>query len=67
MHASVVPFQSRLVTVVGKPLPMPEISEPTQEELDHHHERYLAEVSRIYNTYKSRCGLVDSPRLRFVA
>ena len=21
----------------------------------------------IYNTYKSRCGLVDSPRLRFVA
>ena len=65
--ASVVPFQSRLVTVMGKPLPMPEISEPTQEELDHHHERYLAEVSRIYNTYKSRCGLVDSPRLRFVA
>ena len=37
--ASVVPFQSRFVTVVGKPLPMPEISEPTQEELDHHHEK----------------------------
>ena len=65
--SSIVPFQSRLVTVVGKPLSMPEISEPTQEELDHHHGRYLAEVSRIYDTYKSRCGLVDSPRLRFVA
>lgn len=67
LPVSITPFQSQLVTVVGKPLAVPEIADPTSEQVEYHHARYLAEVARIYDTYKDQYGLVNSPPLRFIA
>ena len=39
---------------MGRPLGIPAtpIEEPTQEQIDMYHDMYLAEVRRIFDTYK---------------
>ena len=41
-------------TLLGKPLGIPStpVPEPTVEQIDHYHDKYLSEVKRIFETYK---------------
>ena len=49
-----VPRPRKIVGVLGRPLGMPShsIADPTQAQVDEWHERYLAEVRRLFDTYK---------------
>ena len=40
--------------MLGKPLGIPStpVPEPTVEQIDHYHDKYLSEVKRIFETYK---------------
>jgi len=51
---TLVPRPNKIVAVIGKPLGIPaaQTAEPTQEQIDHFHALYLAEVQRIFDTYK---------------
>jgi hypothetical protein len=40
--------------VGGQPLGLPQIENPTQEEIDIWHQKYCDEVTRIFDTYKER-------------
>ena len=46
-------------TVVGSPIKLPVIAEPTKEEVAHWHGQYIASVQAIFDTYKGQFGYGD--------
>jgi 2-acylglycerol O-acyltransferase 2 len=44
-------------TVVGKPIIVPKIDEPTEEDLLKYHAIFLEEITRIYELYKKENGM----------
>eukprot|EP00981_Chlorochromonas_danica_P004403 scaffold879_cov170-Ochromonas_danica.AAC.18 len=48
-----------LVNVIGKPIPVPHIPNPTDEDVQKYHEMFLSEMDRVYNTYRHRFGMGD--------
>lgn len=53
-RGTLLPRPNKILGVLGKPLGLPStpIPEPTAEEIDHWHGRYMEEVRRIFDTYK---------------
>lgn len=49
-----IPRPCPLLYVSGKPLGMPKIENPTNEDIDHWHTEYCAQVTRIFETYKEK-------------
>jgi hypothetical protein len=49
-----IPRDEQLICVRGKPLGIPHIPEPTDEDIDHWHAIYCEEVIRIFDSYKTR-------------
>jgi 2-acylglycerol O-acyltransferase 2 len=49
-----VPRPTKLLYVSGQPLGMPRIPEPTQQDVDKWHDKYCAEVKRLFDRYKER-------------
>lgn len=47
-----IPLPDKMLTIRGKPLGLPHITEPTNEDIDFWHEKYVAEVIRLFDTYK---------------
>jgi 2-acylglycerol O-acyltransferase 2 len=48
-----LPLPDPLIYVRGKPMGMPKIEgEPTQQQIDEWHGKYVAEVQRLFETYK---------------
>lgn len=61
-----IPRDEKLLYVGGQPLGMPQISEPTQEDIDKWHAKYCTEVTRLFNTYKERVPLYKHKKLVIV-
>ena len=49
-----IPRPDKILYVRGKPLELPFIPDPTNEDIDKWHNKYISEVERIFNTYKVR-------------
>jgi len=49
-----IPRDDKLLYVRGKPLGMPYIPEPTDQDVDKWHGKYCEEVTRLFNTYKEK-------------
>ncbi len=47
-----IPRNDKLVYVRGRPLGLPKIDDPTQEDIDKWHAKYMEEVARMFETYK---------------
>ncbi len=47
-------FLAQLLYVRGKPLGLPHIPEPTNEDIEKWHNKYCAEVTRLFNENKER-------------
>lgn len=52
----ILPRAKRLHIVVGKPIEMPCIPNPTLMELDTHHKRYCETLVALFDRHKLRCG-----------
>lgn len=50
----IIPFRRSIVSVVGKPIDCPKITEPTKDVLLHYQKLYLDELENVYNTYKDQ-------------
>lgn len=62
-----LPFRRRIVTVVGKPMPVQCVPNPSRELVDAVHAEYCARLQELFNTYKSSLGgLPDNAKLEFV-
>lgn len=53
-----VPFTAStpIRIVVGRPLELPRIAQPTQEDVDHHHKRYIVELEALFERNKAEAG-----------
>jgi hypothetical protein len=49
-----LPRDRKILYVSGKPLGMPQIQNPTQQDLDKWHAKYCQEVTRIFEKYKEK-------------
>jgi hypothetical protein len=45
--------------VLGKPIQVAKIENPTQEDIDKAHQQYVDELVRIFNKYKKQYGYGD--------
>jgi len=48
-----------LFVVIGKPIQLPQISKPTQQEIDYYHKMYIDSVCNLYNKYKKQLECAD--------
>uniref|UniRef100_A0A8C7FTB3 Acyltransferase n=1 Tax=Oncorhynchus kisutch TaxID=8019 RepID=A0A8C7FTB3_ONCKI len=52
-----VPFSKPINSVVGKPMEMPKISSPSQEELNHYHTMYMSSLTQLFDKHKTHFEL----------
>ncbi|XP_029828946.3 2-acylglycerol O-acyltransferase 1 [Ixodes scapularis] len=55
-----VPFRERIATVVGKPLGVPKIENPTAEDVSFWHEKYITALTELFEEHKAKCGAKDA-------
>lgn len=48
-----------LVNVIGKPIILPHIADPTEEDVNKYHDLFLQEMERLFETYKADFGMED--------
>lgn len=58
-----IPRDDKLLYVCGKPLGLPHIAEPTQEDIDKWHAKYCEEVRRLFESYKEKVPLYKHKKL----
>ncbi|XP_003738944.1 2-acylglycerol O-acyltransferase 2 [Galendromus occidentalis] len=51
-----VPFRSPITTVVGAPIRVERVANPSREQVDELHGRYVEQLREIFETHKHRCG-----------
>jgi 1-acyl-sn-glycerol-3-phosphate acyltransferase len=49
-----LPFRRQLTTVLGKPVKMPEIPSPTDDDVEKHQARYIEALQGLYERYNSK-------------
>ncbi|XP_075920827.1 diacylglycerol O-acyltransferase 2-like isoform X1 [Petromyzon marinus] len=59
----VLPLPTPILTVVGEPITVPHIPEPTAEEVDRYHALYVSGLQRVFNAHKVAYGLAESDNL----
>ncbi|XP_069920574.1 2-acylglycerol O-acyltransferase 3-like [Oryctolagus cuniculus] len=60
-----LPLAMPITTVVGGPIPVPQCSSPSQEQVDHYHRLYMDALERLFEEHKESCGVPASTRLTF--
>ena len=58
-----IPFPRKITVAVGKPLGLPKLERPTDEDVAKWHALYVSEVQRIFDTYKGT-NPVRAPSVR---
>ncbi|KAG9351754.1 hypothetical protein JZ751_023005 [Albula glossodonta] len=61
-----MPFRKPIHTVVGKPIMVEKNEKPSDEELNELHERYMDELSKLFEEHKSKYGVPEDRHLSFV-
>jgi hypothetical protein len=49
-----LPLPSPCMNVLGKPILLPKIEKPTQEDIDYWHAVYVTELRRVFDKYKGQ-------------
>lgn len=61
----IVPFRKPINTVVGKPIELPLIENPSQEDIDEYHQKYLTSLHNLFEEYKGQYGIDEMQHLIF--
>ncbi|KAE8627920.1 hypothetical protein XENTR_v10007222 [Xenopus tropicalis] len=61
-----VPYANPITTVVGEPITVPKIEQPTQKDVELYHAMYVTSLQRLFDKYKTKLGLHDSEMLEIV-
>jgi len=54
-----VPYRKPVTVVVGSPIPVPKIENPTNEEVQEYHAKYMSALQKLYNEYNPKYGNPD--------
>ncbi|XP_029837364.3 2-acylglycerol O-acyltransferase 2 isoform X1 [Ixodes scapularis] len=55
-----VPFRKKIVVVMGKPIGVPKIEDPTAEDVSIWHEKYITALTELFEEHKAKCGAEDA-------
>lgn len=61
-----MPYRKPINTVVGRPIQVVKREEPTAEELDDLHQRYMDELSQLFEEHKGNYGVPEDVHLTFI-
>ncbi|KAG7222810.1 hypothetical protein INR49_016062 [Caranx melampygus] len=56
----IVPFCNPITTIVGEPITVPKIEDPTEDIIDMYHAMYIKSLQCLFDKYKTRFGLKES-------
>ncbi|KAM4904537.1 2-acylglycerol O-acyltransferase 2 [Sylvia borin] len=62
----VIPYRRPICTVVGKPIPVQKKHKPSEEEVDQVHEKYLNELSNLFEKHKAKYNIPEDKHLEFI-
>uniref|UniRef100_A0A8C5W7A5 Acyltransferase n=1 Tax=Leptobrachium leishanense TaxID=445787 RepID=A0A8C5W7A5_9ANUR len=62
----IMPFRRAINTVVGKPISVPRIENPSEQQVDAYHSLYVTALQELFNKYKQCFGLQQSDTLILV-
>ncbi|CAD5214510.1 unnamed protein product [Bursaphelenchus okinawaensis] len=52
-----LPFRKPITTVVGAPIQVEKVEEPTHEQINELHQKYVRELTKLFNEHKSKYGM----------
>uniref|UniRef100_A0A8D0KXC6 Diacylglycerol O-acyltransferase 2 n=1 Tax=Strix occidentalis caurina TaxID=311401 RepID=A0A8D0KXC6_STROC len=55
-----LPYSKPITTVVGEPITIPKIDNPSQREVDFYHSIYVDSLIKLFDKYKSKFGLPET-------
>ncbi|NXK67662.1 MOGT2 acyltransferase, partial [Sylvietta virens] len=61
-----IPYRRPICTVVGKPIPVQKKDRPSEEEVDQVHQKYLNELSKLFEEHKAKYNVPEDSHLEFI-
>ncbi|NXY81605.1 MOGT2 acyltransferase, partial [Alcedo cyanopectus] len=61
-----IPYRRPICTVVGKPIPVKRKQRPSKEEVDQVHQKYLNELSKLFEEHKAKYNIPEDRHLEFI-
>ncbi|NXH10157.1 MOGT2 acyltransferase, partial [Bucco capensis] len=61
-----MPYRRPICTVVGKPIPVQRKPRPSEEEVDQVHQKYLTELSKLFEEHKAKHNIPEDSHLEFI-
>ncbi|XP_037368938.1 acyl-CoA wax alcohol acyltransferase 1 [Talpa occidentalis] len=61
-----LPYRLPIITVVGEPLPLPQIENPSQEMVNKYHTLYLDALQKLFDQHKTQYGFSETAKLLFL-
>ncbi|PIO63775.1 diacylglycerol acyltransferase, partial [Teladorsagia circumcincta] len=58
-----LPYRKPIDTVVGAPIPVKKVANPTQEQIDELHELYMEKLNDLFEEHKQRFGVAPETKL----
>ncbi|XP_076875571.1 diacylglycerol O-acyltransferase 2 [Brachyhypopomus gauderio] len=58
-----VPYSKPINTVVGEPITVPKVAEPTPDVVDVYHDMYIRSLTELFHKYKTHFGLQETDTL----
>ncbi|XP_049644122.1 2-acylglycerol O-acyltransferase 3-like [Suncus etruscus] len=60
-----LPLRVPVTTVVGRPIPVPQVLQPSEDQVNHYHQLYMRELQQLFEDHKASCGVPASVQLTF--
>ncbi|XP_067841735.1 diacylglycerol O-acyltransferase 2 isoform X2 [Heptranchias perlo] len=61
-----VPYAKPISTVVGEPITVPRIENPSLEEVDVYHKMYICSLVKLFNKHKAKFGYLETDSLEVI-
>ncbi|XP_043830693.1 diacylglycerol O-acyltransferase 2-like protein 6 [Dromiciops gliroides] len=61
-----LPFNVPITAVVGEPLPIPKIENPSKEMVDKYHTLYIKALRKLFDEHKARYGISETQELEIL-
>lgn len=61
-----IPYSRPITTVVGEPVTVPQIKDPSTETVDRYHNMYICSLLKLFHEHKMKYGLGENAELRIL-
>lgn len=61
-----LPHRRPITMVVGKPIPVEKCVDPTKEQIDDLHSKYVEAISELFETHKKDYGIPEHKKLEII-